>query len=300
MTWINNIFEFIGFDISDNWAFIPQLLTLVPLAFFTFKSIRVFYKESVSEHNQQGAIPILAVVYSIISVMYCYIFTKNFGTVIGITHYKILNILDYNDNQKYYIFTIKLLTSTALLAFTFNFYKSLYTLNSLEFGVLNKKPLKSIFEKSNKKAIIEAILRFLIACIFIYLEKKLGTTNYNAQKPINNDAFNFSDPTFIYYLGLIISGLYFALFLWVLIFHKGLDKKKEIPIRWYKYTYIQFISGFVVGLLFVFVGSNYTSEYKELLLLIFSFGVIASLVLIASIIINEYYSHTNGQLQSAH
>jgi len=297
MNWLEDILHFLGFDTSNNWVFFSQLATLIPISIFGIKSLKVFYKESISEYNQQGAMPVLAAVYSIISIFYCYIFIKNFGTIINIANLKVLNSLNYLDNQFLYTFAIRLLASTALVAFSFNFLKSLYTLNSLEFGLLTGVSLNKILNNDKKKALFEAFIRLIVAGVFICLEKKLGTTNYIALKAENSNPLEFKGEKFILILGCWIAFLYSLLLIWLLFLQCFLDKECLLGTKWYKNSFWQFFFGLIVGLIFIFIGYASLEDFKVLLLILLSAGVVSSFGVIITILINEKRKQVNGKLQ---
>lgn len=294
---MDSIFKNIGFAVNNSWALTGQLITIIPLVWFSYKILKNFKDEIINEHNQQGAIPILAVIYTIISGCYCYNFIINFDSIIITNQSKILDVLNVLDDSIFYMRAINLLTISALTAFTFNFIKSLYTLNSLEFGMLNNKALKEIFGYNKNKAIFEGFLRLIIAIIFIYIEKKLGKTSLEILKPINSDALDFEDSNFFFSLGIWISSLYSSLFLWLIVLNKYLDTKKSISKKWYRLSFYQFGCGLIIGLIFCFIGSPYTEKFKYILSSILIFGVITSFFLIGLIIRNEWLNYKYGSIQ---
>lgn len=301
MYWINNFLENIGLDPCFKFAFVSQLVCTIPLLYFGIKSILTFKKEIVSEHNQQGAIPILAIVYTLISCWYCFLFISNFDILFRLCQNKVTDQLSVFDNASLHTNSILLLVSCSLVAFSFNFSKSLYTLNCLEFGLINKYSLKEVFVKNNFKALLEGFIRIFISFLFIYLEKILGTSNYDNLKVTNIDVFIWQEPTFLKDIGSIISILYLLLIIWVGIIFI-FDKSKVIPRKWFYLNLIQFLSGIIVGLSILFLGIDYNiiKGYKELVLLIAPIGTFFSILLIIVILLLEIPRKKNGDIQLAY
>lgn len=287
----------IGIQIYEPWVFIPQLLTVIPLWIYLYKSISVISKEIKSEHNQQGAVPILAFVYMLFSCYYVIHFILNFGAIISGAEFHLRNANPQGENIQRNILFMKLLTVGALLAFTTNFFKSFYTLNSLEFGKLSQHTLKKIFNSDNTKAWVEGIFRLIIATLFIRLEKALAnsdTSSINAPKV--GDVQYFQEPTFLSDLGWIALPLYIFMGIWLLILNLYLDKtnsSKIMPNYWYKWSGWQFCSGLIISGVFIYLGSLSSispRDMNDILLLILGVGIFFSLALIFSVFRNEYLS----------
>lgn len=121
---------------GDFWTNLSRSLVLFAIGWFSYRTIVVFLTESINEKNHQGSIPILAIVYTLASLIFFYFFYYSFEEILQVCRYKILSILNYSDNQELYLYGINILTSFALIAFSFNMMKAIFTLNSLEFGLI--------------------------------------------------------------------------------------------------------------------------------------------------------------------
>lgn len=299
-----NFFNSLGLDTRNYWALSSQIIAFFPFVWFTWNSILLFIKGLRGEHAKQGSIPVLAFLYMIFSVWFTILFIRNFGEIRDFNEQQILNILSLTDPSFWYLLFLNLLTACILIAFTTNFCKSFYTLNSLEFGWLQNKELKEIFEldKSNavnkgaknwlnrNKQYFEAVVRLVIASFFVFIEKHLATPKLE---------INRQGETFLIKLGLLTMGLYFFLLMWTYLYDKWFDKKeltndRAFSKQWYKRLYWQFGCGFIIGLFLVFFGWGKKDElYKMILLISLLVGIFSSIIIIITILKNELYQENN-------
>lgn len=281
----------VGLDADNMWAFFPQLVTLIPLGWFTYKSIVVIKEEITGEHNQQGAIPILAFIYMLFAIYYILLFITHFGEYISLNNYTVRNILDYTDSQELYLFGINLLSAVVLSALTFNFLKSFYTLNALEFGLVNKLSLKATFKSNKLKAWVEGIIRFGAAFLFIVIEKKFAFSN----------SIELSESTgFLISIGKWIVALYLSTLLWLLLMNICLAKYDGANLfskAWYTFSYIQFISGLVVGSILIWLGTLDITDGRTVkfsLPAVLVLGIISSALVVFAIVANELRAYRHG------
>lgn len=306
LDYILNFLEYLGLDTTNLWAIIPQCLTVLPIVWFFYKSIKVIKAEILAEHNAKGAVPILAFIYMVFAIIFTFIFVRNFGEIISYNNELMRNILAntkvITDYYEIYLLGMNSLTAVVLTAFIFNFFKSFFTLNALEFGLLNNISLKSIFNSSRFKAWLEGFLRFVIAFLFIAIEKELAFTDtVELHQTSNSDAFHFQGNNFIEKIGWMTIFLYGATIIWLFLMHvymdKNEDKKNNFRGWWYTLSYSQYLSGFVVGLIFVWLGTMEIDDGEKIKLLLSGFlviGLICSIVIVGSIVSNEIIIKKNG------
>jgi hypothetical protein len=192
-------------------------------------------------------------------------------------------------NHDFYIIPMRLLFIFIFIAFVANFYKSFFTINSLEYGTFNNLKLKDIFASDKIKVFIEIILRVIIILLFILLESIL------IYFPTIGKEFSFNlfgiirlgEIGFFRLIGINTICLYSAMLIWLFYYWIFISKEK-IAKGWYVTTLIQFLCGIIIGGCFWILNSYYTEIYLLNVLLGLSVViVIASFVLIATIIINE-------------
>jgi hypothetical protein len=302
---LNLIANNIGFDTKNYWALSSQIIAIIPFGWFTWHSVLLFIRGLRGEHAKQGSIPVLAFLYMVFSIWFTILFIRNFGEIRDFNERQLLNILDHTDSLFLYLLFLNILTSSILIAFTANFCKSFYTLNSLEFGILQDKELKEVFKLSDNNAAgeenknwlnknkqyIEAFVRLVIACFFVFLEKMLATPKIE---------INAKGESFLTDLGLLTIGLYFFLLLWLRLYDRWFDKKDANTVRifpdsWYKNSYWQFGCGLLIGIFWVFFGLGQKDEtYKMILLVSLLVGIASAGKIIYTIIQNELVQQNRG------
>ena len=287
----------LGFDTSNYWSLIPQVFSIIALAWFAYHTGRVFFEETKTEHAQnQGAVTVLAFLYMIFSAYYILYFILNFGELRSFNEYKLRNSLFPNDDPYWYVLFINLLTSFILIAFTLNFSKALLTLTSLEFGVLSKHHnLGTIFNSGSNgrgkksKPYVEAILRVGIALLFILIEEELVTPKIEINSTISPFVTGYKFNSFLFYLSIRSFLLYFLLLVWLSLFYLWLDGEKRLSKSWYISLSLQFLAGIIVALFLGLFGWNTTGEgYKILLMVFLVVGIVAALTIIVAVILNEH------------
>lgn len=281
---------------GDFWTNLSRSLVLFAIGWFSYRTIVVFLTESINEKNHQGSIPILAIVYTLASLIFFYFFYYSFEEILQVCRYKILSILNYSDNQELYLYGINILTSFALIAFSFNMMKAIFTLNSLEFGLIYNSNLKEVFNGKKNRAFIESLFRFLIAIAFIILENKLNTTSDNLLQAQIRDGVKHIEPTnFLLLIGCWISTLYLLLLIWLGIIFKFLDKESKLKNDWYKNSFWQFLLGLIIGIVFIALGSPLEKEFYLISLMA---GIIFCFLLVYFIIKIELIHFKNGASNS--
>jgi len=292
---IQFILDFFGLNFSKPIPFSFQIFSYLSILWFSIKSGKVIRRELKKEHFQQGVLPILAFVYMGFSIFYTYEFIKNFDEISSLNervlrdYFADFQFLNLNEN----VFKINLLTCLILSAFTFNFSKSFFSLNSLEFGYFNEVALKELFEQNKIKVILEGCVRLFIAYKFVTLEHLFSQENI-----ISNQ-----DPKkYLGEIGQTGLWLYGSLVLWaIIITYLSISKSKRLfTWAWYVLTFIQFIFGVLLTYYFIFFSKNEmpSGEYLQTFYLTLWLGFIISTGIILSIIINEClnpkYTKKNG------
>lgn len=282
---------------GDIYSYLSRYVVLIAVGWFTYRTFNLFINESINEKNQQGSIPILAMVYTFASLFFYLLFFKSFGDIISVSDFKIrmaLNCID--DYVPLYVIGIRGLTSLALVAFSFNMMKAIFTLNSLEFGFIYNKTLKTVFGDKQFKVFLEAFLRFLIALAFINLEYTLNASSYIVLTPLSSNALSFQEPSnYLLIIGCWVSLLYTLLLSWLGIIFKFLDYEMNLDIEWYKNSFRQFMLGLIIGFVFILLGSPLK---KEIYLITLVAGILSCLSLIYYVIKNEIINLRNGASHS--
>jgi len=241
--------------LGNGFVLFFQILGLIILVYFLFSSIWSLRSELIKEKGQQGNFPALGAVYMILSALFIFMFIANFDEFVE----SFSNVYNNLFSQKYgeesefkfildknreselstNLSVIKFSLLLVLLGFSANFSKSFFTLNSLEFGVINGQKLVDTF-KNKSIAIIEALLRFIIAFIFIVTETEISFLKIS-DKNIISEFNNFSFLTIC---------LYSALILWLIIILKwtSIDNIE----KWKKLSRNQFIFGLLTAIAFFF------------------------------------------------
>jgi hypothetical protein len=282
---IETFTTFFGLDMDKPVSFGFQIVALISIGWFAVKSIIVIKRELRKEHFQQGVIPVLALVYMFFCVVFTFKFVGNFDEINSLNE-RILR--DYFDDFKFLninenVIYINLLTSLVLTAFTFNFAKSFFSLNSLEFGYFNEVKLKDLFSSNKLGVALEAIFRFFIAFQFVSLEHIFSSDSIT----LNQDPLGYLKD-----VGNTGLWLYVLLILWLILvtYLSRYKKQRLFKITWYILSFIQFIFGAIITYYFIFFSESamQSGEYLKVFYMTLILGFVFSLGIIASIVINEF------------
>jgi len=190
-----------------KWIFL--ILSFTGVLFFVIKTlITTIVHETKKETH---AIPIAAYAYMLFSVFFISFFIHetyiyDFPTELS----KFINI------PKYSFLLNNLFCSTiymVIIAFVWNFSKSFFTINSLEYGVVQSKPIPKVTEK-NMQIIIEVIIRVIGIICFFLAEQHLFNFFNQCDKDCNEINLLcridfFAKCTIVLYVSLLIWWIYF-------------------------------------------------------------------------------------------
>jgi hypothetical protein len=221
-----------------------------------------------------------------------------------------------NINHIWYMYSMRGLIILTFIAFISNFFKSFYTLTSLEYGLLSKEVfLNDIFDNITTKflrilakLVVIVILQLVIALLFILVEQELSRNFADILKNIiNGSIINVFYVTQLDYqnsiseiitnnignIGVLVICLYSVMFVWLMTI-KLMDKGKKIKSNWFWTTFIQFVCGIVIGVYWWVLSSAYNQNIiiglpiVDFLLVSYLFFALFAIGIIITISINEY------------
>jgi len=192
-------------------------------------------------------------------------------------------------NNSNFLCGIKILIGCTFVAFISNFYKSLFTIHSLEFGKFgNVLTLREIFKSQKCKVFGEILLRSIIVVLFISLEKKLTEhefLNFLINKLVIVPTNNKSAELFVG-IGIIAILLYLFMIIWLVYINKF---AQNINKSWKNTTFWQFGFGAGVGITLLELGKSFNNSNADYLILgIGGVSIVCSIGVIVTIIINEF------------
>jgi len=254
---------------------------LLILLYFITRSAVIVIEGFKQEHKEQGIIPVLAYIYMGFCAYFTLLFIRNFGEITSANQDLFKLAIEGVANENFYLKMFNPVFACVLIAFTANFCKSFFTMNSLEFGFLNGKKYGKLFE--NKRLVlvlVDSALRLAAAYFFIQIEHTISSkTNYlNSFEFINN-------------IGWQALQLYGCILLWLLFNWMVLSNYKIIEKSWYWWTLIQFFGGLLLGFALIFFGSKGTApNFKELVLVAAIPIILGTLAIIICIAVIEFKS----------
>lgn len=266
-------------DWDDDFSFYPQIFCFLILIYFTIRSIFVVIQGFKNEHKEQGIIPVLAYVYMLFSVFFTIRLILNFGELSLVNRNVLQLSTDGISNNTFYLGWFNPVFACVLIAFTANFCKSFFTMNSLEFGFLNGMKYGTLFKnKSSIHIFMDSLFRLLAAFFFINIEHSIGSAaNYS-----NANLFPF-----ITNIGIQAILLYGCVLVWLLYNWIFLSDYTVIKKAWYTWTLFQFIGGLALGVSLLLFGSQGTTDnYKETVLMVswpIMFGTFAIIICIVAV-----------------
>lgn len=271
---------------SDLWIFIPQLLIIFPIMWFLNKTADVIFEEiSEQQTSGNGAIPILALIYMGFVIYYTMMFIGNFD---GFLNGYEKNVSSNVEPIPYFVSVLKFLIAVTFIAFISNFYKSLFTIHSLEFGKFGGRlTLRNIFDSNKIKVFGEILFITIIVILFILLEKELAEPHFLTKLVgmIINIPSN-SDAALLLEIGVLVSLLYLVMIIWLLYVNKFTT---SINRQWFAATIVQFICGFLVGATLFILGRALDNNYAtSIILSIAAISILASLGVLLTIGLNEF------------
>jgi hypothetical protein len=307
------------FDLVYSRFYIPQFILLLPIGWFLYKITNLLF----TKIRDSEIIPIMAIIYMIISIICILDFiTEGFPRLISGNEFLLRNLLAKerpNINHIWYIYSMRGLIILTFIAFISNFFKSFYTLTSLEYGLLSKDTLLKdvIFNNRTEKplrilaklvVIVIVMLQLVIALIFILVEQELSRNFGEIIKNIiNASIINVFYATQLDYqnsiseiitnnignIGVFVICLYSVMFVWLIII-KLMDKGKKIRCNWFWTTFIQFVCGIIIGVYWWVLSSAYDQDIiiglpiVDFLLVSYLFFTLFAIGIIITISINEY------------
>jgi len=235
-----------------KWIFL--IVCSMGVLYFIVKTIIVIFHETIQEKDnlsKRYAIPVAAYTYMLFSIFFISFFIYNiykndFLSVLS-------NFIHLPNNHFYY----NLFCSTTYLvitAFVWNFSKSFFTINALEYGVVGLEE-KGIKDKSdnplvkNTALIVEIIIRMIVATCFILAEQHLSIFFNECRS--NCERIDLLCQIKIFAQYTIV--LYMFLLIWLLYFKILFEKKSFKDVIKEKWA-LQFCMGLLLSFLLFYFG----------------------------------------------
>jgi len=278
MNEITNWYLYVSIEIK-----VLQVVSILVLLRYVYKSSKVLKYGLKEEYKQHGILPVLGIVYLILSGYFIFTFIRFFNKIYTANSRALL------DSSQYYLENFNLIDRIfdcsiilLLFGFTVNFSKAIYTMNSLEYGVLISPVFGKNIYKQNKKreVIIDVVIRLLIAVFFVLLENRLSNSDH---------LFEGNDLSSFVWTGIFSLALYLCALIW--FFHNTrLDRKtnKILNGYWTVLTGVQFLSGLGISIFIILIGYSHNKPDYTTLGLLYSGAIgLFSLILLFSIFLNE-------------
>ena len=242
-------------------------------------SMSVVFSALLEEHKRFGAMPILGILYMLFSTLFIISFISNFG-IIGEANARVFRLtVEDGDHEVFYLDLFKIVYDFVIIAFTSNFCKSFYTINSLEFGLLNGERYGLLFENQKALFISDTILRCFTAFFFIQIEHEISSG-----ADFNKDLFDS-----IFWLGILTVFLYLSVLAWLYLLKSASKRnpdKCKLDKSWRFWTKVQFWGGLVFGLSLIGLGQKMQLELSLFIPVSASvIGILAGSILTSIVII---------------